>query len=128
MAASAIGCSSRWFWAGNFSFGNVAELRCRKSLVLASMLFRSTSKTAAEQNRDVPWAAVVGLEIHAQISSNSKLFSGSQLQFAAPPNSLVSFFDASLPGTLPPGPEQIQVSPATKARPQVAPSVHHDGR
>uniref|UniRef100_A0A803YCX6 Glutamyl-tRNA(Gln) amidotransferase subunit B, mitochondrial n=1 Tax=Meleagris gallopavo TaxID=9103 RepID=A0A803YCX6_MELGA len=48
-----------------------------------------------------PWAAVVGLEIHAQITSNSKLFSGSQVQFAAPPNSLVSFFDASLPGTLP---------------------------
>ncbi|XP_021103541.1 glutamyl-tRNA(Gln) amidotransferase subunit B, mitochondrial isoform X3 [Heterocephalus glaber] len=49
------------------------------------------------------WAAVVGLEIHAQISSNSKLFSGSQVCFAAPPNSLVSFFDASLPGTLPAG-------------------------
>nr|XP_003476858.1 glutamyl-tRNA(Gln) amidotransferase subunit B, mitochondrial [Cavia porcellus] len=47
------------------------------------------------------WAAVVGLEVHAQISSNSKLFSGSQVSFAAPPNSLVSFFDASLPGTLP---------------------------
>uniref|UniRef100_A0A8C4KDJ1 Glutamyl-tRNA amidotransferase subunit B n=1 Tax=Dromaius novaehollandiae TaxID=8790 RepID=A0A8C4KDJ1_DRONO len=47
------------------------------------------------------WVPVVGLEIHAQISSNSKLFSGSQVQFAAPPNSLVSFFDASLPGTLP---------------------------
>ncbi|XP_064004723.1 glutamyl-tRNA(Gln) amidotransferase subunit B, mitochondrial isoform X3 [Pogoniulus pusillus] len=49
----------------------------------------------------VPWVPVVGLEVHAQISSNSKLFSGSQVQFAAPPNSLVSFFDASLPGTLP---------------------------
>lgn len=48
-----------------------------------------------------PWVAVVGLEIHAQISSSSKLFSGSQVHFAAPPNSLVSFFDASLPGTLP---------------------------
>uniref|UniRef100_A0A8V0XVC4 Glutamyl-tRNA(Gln) amidotransferase subunit B, mitochondrial n=1 Tax=Gallus gallus TaxID=9031 RepID=A0A8V0XVC4_CHICK len=48
-----------------------------------------------------PWVPVVGLEIHAQITSNSKLFSGSQVQFAAPPNSLVSFFDASLPGTLP---------------------------
>ncbi|KAF6093902.1 glutamyl-tRNA amidotransferase subunit B [Phyllostomus discolor] len=47
------------------------------------------------------WAAVVGLEVHAQISSNSKLFSGSQVHFVAPPNSLVSFFDASLPGTLP---------------------------
>uniref|UniRef100_A0A8C3WWP7 Glutamyl-tRNA(Gln) amidotransferase subunit B, mitochondrial n=1 Tax=Catagonus wagneri TaxID=51154 RepID=A0A8C3WWP7_9CETA len=50
---------------------------------------------------DHEWAAVVGLEIHAQIASNSKLFSGSQVHFAAPPNSLVSFFDASLPGTLP---------------------------
>ncbi|XP_030287969.1 glutamyl-tRNA(Gln) amidotransferase subunit B, mitochondrial [Sparus aurata] len=44
---------------------------------------------------------VVGLEIHAQINSNTKLFSGSSVRFSAPPNSLVSFFDASLPGTLP---------------------------
>ncbi|XP_072240971.1 glutamyl-tRNA(Gln) amidotransferase subunit B, mitochondrial [Leuresthes tenuis] len=44
---------------------------------------------------------VVGLEIHAQINSNSKLFSGSPVRFSAPPNSLVSVFDASLPGTLP---------------------------
>lgn len=44
---------------------------------------------------------VVGLEIHAQINSNTKLFSGSTVRFSAPPNSLVSFFDASLPGTLP---------------------------
>ncbi|XP_067353281.1 glutamyl-tRNA(Gln) amidotransferase subunit B, mitochondrial isoform X3 [Channa argus] len=44
---------------------------------------------------------VVGLEIHAQINSNTKLFSGSPVGFSAPPNSLVSFFDASLPGTLP---------------------------
>ncbi|XP_029297025.1 glutamyl-tRNA(Gln) amidotransferase subunit B, mitochondrial [Cottoperca gobio] len=44
---------------------------------------------------------VVGLEIHAQINSNTKLFSGSPVGFSAPPNSLVSPFDASLPGTLP---------------------------
>ncbi|KAK2500286.1 hypothetical protein MC885_017584 [Smutsia gigantea] len=54
-----------------------------------------------ERKGEHKWASVVGLEIHAQISSNSKLFSGSQVRFAAPPNSLVSFFDASLPGTLP---------------------------
>lgn len=41
------------------------------------------------------------MEIHAQINSNTKLFSGSSVGFSAPPNSLVSFFDASLPGTLP---------------------------
>ncbi|XP_059198431.1 glutamyl-tRNA(Gln) amidotransferase subunit B, mitochondrial [Centropristis striata] len=44
---------------------------------------------------------VVGLEVHAQINSNTKLFSGSSVRFSAPPNSLVSHFDASLPGTLP---------------------------
>ncbi|XP_023262077.1 glutamyl-tRNA(Gln) amidotransferase subunit B, mitochondrial [Seriola lalandi dorsalis] len=44
---------------------------------------------------------VVGLEIHAQINSNTKLFSGSPVRFSSPPNSLVSFFDGSLPGTLP---------------------------
>ncbi|XP_071847272.1 glutamyl-tRNA(Gln) amidotransferase subunit B, mitochondrial-like isoform X1 [Apostichopus japonicus] len=47
------------------------------------------------------WLAVIGLEIHAQIASHSKLFSGSKVKFMAPPNQLVSFFDAALPGTLP---------------------------
>ena len=47
------------------------------------------------------WEAVIGLEIHAQIASKTKLFSASKVQFMAPPNSLVSPFDASLPGTLP---------------------------
>ncbi|MCI4394852.1 hypothetical protein PGIGA_G00173720 [Pangasianodon gigas] len=44
---------------------------------------------------------VVALEIHAQIQAKSKLFSSSRVGFSAPPNSHVSFFDASLPGTLP---------------------------
>ncbi|XP_070553935.1 glutamyl-tRNA(Gln) amidotransferase subunit B, mitochondrial-like isoform X1 [Ptychodera flava] len=47
------------------------------------------------------WQTMVGLEIHAQVASQSKMFSGSQVQFSSPPNSLVSFFDAALPGTLP---------------------------
>ncbi|KAG1956816.1 glutamyl-tRNA(Gln) amidotransferase subunit B, mitochondrial [Pimephales promelas] len=54
------------------------------------------------QNKSLPQlVGVVGLEIHAQIQSTSKLFSGSHVKFLAPPNSLVSHFDASLPGTLP---------------------------
>ncbi|KAJ7326890.1 hypothetical protein JRQ81_016649 [Phrynocephalus forsythii] len=88
-------------WVGNQKIGNVAELHVREGPVAASALCRSVRETATKQNREVSWAAVVGLEIHAQICSNSKLFSGSQVQFAAPPNSTVSFFDASLPGTLP---------------------------
>uniref|UniRef100_A0A8C8R5S9 Glutamyl-tRNA(Gln) amidotransferase subunit B, mitochondrial n=1 Tax=Pelusios castaneus TaxID=367368 RepID=A0A8C8R5S9_9SAUR len=87
--------------------------RCRASLqarhrrvgVIAALqsgaLGRRPESSPARESGVAPWVAVVGLEIHAQISSNSKLFSSSQVQFVAPPNSLVSFFDASLPGTLP---------------------------
>lgn len=44
---------------------------------------------------------MVGLEIHAQINTNSKLFSGSSVSFATPANSQVSLFDCAYPGTLP---------------------------
>jgi aspartyl-tRNA(Asn)/glutamyl-tRNA(Gln) amidotransferase subunit B len=47
------------------------------------------------------WEYVIGLEVHAQISSKSKLFSGSATEFAASPNSQVSLIDAAMPGTLP---------------------------
>ncbi|ADE29661.1 Asp-tRNA(Asn)/Glu-tRNA(Gln) amidotransferase subunit GatB [Rickettsia prowazekii] len=47
------------------------------------------------------WEYVIGLEIHAQISSKSKLFSGSSTLFAASPNSQVSYVDAAMPGMLP---------------------------
>ncbi|XP_046331749.1 glutamyl-tRNA(Gln) amidotransferase subunit B, mitochondrial-like isoform X2 [Haliotis rufescens] len=47
------------------------------------------------------WKSVVGLEIHAQIQSNSKLFSASATKYGSPINTQVSFFDAALPGTLP---------------------------
>jgi len=46
-------------------------------------------------------AAVIGLEIHAQINSKSKLFSGASTEYGSSPNSCVSYFDAALPGTLP---------------------------
>ena len=47
------------------------------------------------------WEYVIGLEIHAQISSKSKLFSNSSTGFGAEANSQVSFVDAALPGMLP---------------------------
>lgn len=47
------------------------------------------------------WELVIGLEIHAQISTNSKLFSGSSTEFGAEPNTQVSFVDAAMPGMLP---------------------------
>jgi aspartyl-tRNA(Asn)/glutamyl-tRNA(Gln) amidotransferase subunit B len=48
-----------------------------------------------------PWEVVVGLEVHAQVISRSKLFSGSSTAFGAEPNSQVSFVDAGFPGMLP---------------------------
>uniref|UniRef100_A0A3B3TCG5 Glutamyl-tRNA(Gln) amidotransferase subunit B, mitochondrial n=1 Tax=Paramormyrops kingsleyae TaxID=1676925 RepID=A0A3B3TCG5_9TELE len=60
-----------------------------------------TSPIRASSSLSQELVGVVGLEIHAQIHASTKLFSGSQVRFSSPPNSLVSFFDASLPGTLP---------------------------
>lgn len=47
------------------------------------------------------WEAVIGLEVHAQVISESKLFSSSSTKFGAAPNENVSFVDAALPGVLP---------------------------
>ncbi len=47
------------------------------------------------------WEVVIGLEVHAQVTSNSKLFSGSATAFGAEPNSQVSLIDAAMPGMLP---------------------------
>jgi len=47
------------------------------------------------------WEVVVGLEVHAQVISQAKLFSGAATAFGAPPNSQVSFVDAAFPGMLP---------------------------
>ncbi|MBS0272901.1 MAG: Asp-tRNA(Asn)/Glu-tRNA(Gln) amidotransferase subunit GatB [Proteobacteria bacterium] len=47
------------------------------------------------------WEIVVGMEVHAQVLSKAKLFSGTSTEFGAEPNSHVSFVDAAMPGMLP---------------------------
>ena len=47
------------------------------------------------------WEVVVGLEVHAQITSQAKLFSGASAEFGAEPNAQVSLVDAAMPGMLP---------------------------
>jgi len=47
------------------------------------------------------WEIILGLEVHAQIATKSKLFSGSSVLFGSEPNSQVSFVDAAMPGMLP---------------------------
>ena len=47
------------------------------------------------------WEVVIGMEVHAQVQSKAKLFSGASAEFGAEPNAHVSFVDAAMPGMLP---------------------------
>jgi aspartyl-tRNA(Asn)/glutamyl-tRNA(Gln) amidotransferase subunit B len=53
------------------------------------------------EGRTGPWETVIGLEVHAQVVSNAKLFSGAATDFGAEPNTQVSPVDAAFPGMLP---------------------------
>ncbi|HVZ28745.1 MAG TPA: Asp-tRNA(Asn)/Glu-tRNA(Gln) amidotransferase subunit GatB [Asticcacaulis sp.] len=53
------------------------------------------------QGRTGPWELIIGLEVHAQVASNTKLFSGAKVGFGAGPNEQVSLVDAAMPGMLP---------------------------
>ncbi|MBX6320583.1 MAG: Asp-tRNA(Asn)/Glu-tRNA(Gln) amidotransferase subunit GatB, partial [Rhodospirillaceae bacterium] len=53
------------------------------------------------QGRTGPWEVVLGLEVHAQVISKAKLFSGAATAFGAEPNTQVSLVDAAMPGMLP---------------------------
>src|SRR5580698_7636718 len=48
-----------------------------------------------------PWEVVIGMEVHAQVTSHSKLFSGASTEFGGEPNAHVSLVDAAMPGMLP---------------------------
>ena len=60
-----------------------------------------TESTYRIQGATGEWEVVIGLEVHAQITTQAKLFSGSATAFGAEPNSQVSFVDAAMPGMLP---------------------------
>ena len=53
------------------------------------------------QGESGDWEVVIGLEVHAQVISQSKLFSGAPTVFGGEPNDQVSFVDAGFPGMLP---------------------------
>lgn len=53
------------------------------------------------QGRTGKWEVVIGLEVHAQVTSKAKLFSGAATEFGADPNTQVTFLDAGMPGMLP---------------------------
>ncbi len=60
-----------------------------------------TSTSKQIEGRTGPWEMVLGLEVHAQVASNAKLFSGAAVGFGAGPNEQVSLVDAAMPGMLP---------------------------
>jgi aspartyl-tRNA(Asn)/glutamyl-tRNA(Gln) amidotransferase subunit B len=60
-----------------------------------------TQDSKVIQGRTGPWEIVLGLEVHAQVASVSKLFSGAAVGFGAGPNQQVSLVDAAMPGMLP---------------------------
>ncbi|MBA2936497.1 Asp-tRNA(Asn)/Glu-tRNA(Gln) amidotransferase subunit GatB [Sphingomonas sp. CGMCC 1.13654] len=60
-----------------------------------------TESTYRIQGGTGEWEVVIGLEVHAQVTSQSKLFSGAATAFGAEPNSQVSLIDAAMPGMLP---------------------------
>ncbi|WP_294291629.1 Asp-tRNA(Asn)/Glu-tRNA(Gln) amidotransferase subunit GatB [uncultured Sphingomonas sp.] len=60
-----------------------------------------TESTYRIQGQTGEWEVVIGLEVHAQVTSNAKLFSGAPTAFGAEPNTQVSLVDAAMPGMLP---------------------------
>ena len=60
-----------------------------------------TPKPKVIQGAKHDWELVIGMEVHAQVASRAKLFSGASTAFGAEPNSNVSFVDAAMPGMLP---------------------------
>jgi aspartyl-tRNA(Asn)/glutamyl-tRNA(Gln) amidotransferase subunit B len=74
---------------------------------MAETLLNLAHPTATDSARDLiqgrtgPWEIVLGLEVHAQVVSRAKLFSGAATDFGGEPNSQVSFVDAAMPGMLP---------------------------
>jgi aspartyl-tRNA(Asn)/glutamyl-tRNA(Gln) amidotransferase subunit B len=60
-----------------------------------------TESTYRIQGETGAWEVVIGLEVHAQVTSNSKLFSGASAAYGGAPNSHVSLVDAAMPGMLP---------------------------
>src|ERR1700687_3318588 len=61
----------------------------------------SAKKTTLIKGVTGDWEVVIGLEVHAQVTSQSKLFSGASTSFGGAPNSHVSLVDAAMPGMLP---------------------------
>ena len=93
---SLVRCSPRRF----FSTHALLSKTSKEVLPVQTFINKKGNILRHSQNGKT-WESVIGLEVHAQINAESKLFSSAPHQFNSPVNSNVSFFDASIPGTLP---------------------------
>ncbi|XP_018313081.1 glutamyl-tRNA(Gln) amidotransferase subunit B, mitochondrial [Mycetomoellerius zeteki] len=80
------------------TFAHSKWIRKRNSNALRRFLSIKNQKDVKVREK---WKSTVGLEVHAQIATKSKLFSSASTDFASPVNSCVSLFDCATPGTLP---------------------------
>jgi aspartyl-tRNA(Asn)/glutamyl-tRNA(Gln) amidotransferase subunit B len=68
--------------------------------MVGKIMNKGAEKYLIERDKE-KWEVVIGLEVHAQVTSNTKLFSGSSAKFGAKPNTQVSLVDSAFPGMLP---------------------------
>src|SRR5215467_9171603 len=62
---------------------------------------KGASKSSLIKGATGEWEVVIGMEVHAQVASKAKLFSGASTEFGGEPNAHVSLVDAAMPGMLP---------------------------
>ena len=79
----------------------VAEHRGKNEEIADIKTFVDKKQNILRRTSNSVWESIIGLEVHAQINAKSKMFSSAPHQFNSPVNSNVSYFDASIPGTLP---------------------------
>src|SRR5688500_15506398 len=68
---------------------------------MTALDIRSSRPDQLVAGQKAQWEIIVGLEVHAQVSSNAKLFSGASAAYGGDPNAHVSLVDAAMPGMLP---------------------------
>src|SRR4030088_3490225 len=74
---------------------------CSTTREVDTAMNASATKSKLIKGATGDWEVVIGVEVHAQVTSQSKLFSGASTAFGGEPNSHVSLVDAAMPGMLP---------------------------
>ena len=99
-----LGNAGYWYrQAGKAVATRSLEAEWAADFLRAAREWKSMSATNSKLIRGATgdWEVVIGMEVHAQVTSNSKLFSGASTEFGGEPNSHVSLVDAAMPGMLP---------------------------